>query len=181
MIKKDPALTAEAVISIELVERRIYLIRGQKVMLDADLSELYQVPTKRLNEAVKRNFSRFPEDFMFQLDADVAENLKSQIATSSFGHGGRRKLPHAFTEHGVAMLSSVMNSDRAVQMNILIIRAFIKMRDLLATHKDLATRMEKLESTQKHHGSAIAVVVDEIKKLKAAPVNPSKRRIGFKD
>lgn len=181
MLKKVRPAAAGMAIPIELVERRIYLIRGQKVMLDADLSELYQVPTKRLNEAVKRNSSRFPEDFMFQLDADEAENLRSQIATSSSGHGGRRNPPYAFTEHGVAMLSSVLKSDRAVQMNILIIRAFIKMRDLLATHKDLATRMERLEATQKHHGSAIAVVVDEIKKPKAAPANPTKRRIGFKD
>jgi hypothetical protein len=180
MVKRDPASAAIAAIPIELVERRIYLIRGQKVMPDADLSELYQVPTSRLNEAVKRNLSRFPEDFMFQLSGDEVESLISQIAISKKGRGGRRTLPYAFTEHGVAMLSSVSNSERAVQMNILIIRAFIKMRDLLATHKDLAGRMEKLEATQKHHGSAIAVVVDEIKKLKSAPASTSRRRIGFK-
>ncbi len=187
MSKKPPGSPAENLpVPVELIERRIYLIRGQKVMLDADLADLYQVPTKRLNEAVKRNQDRFPEDFMFQLTKEEAEslrsqivmsNLRSQIATSSYG--GRRFLPYAFTEHGVAMLSSVLNSQRAVQMNILIIRAFIKLRDMLATHKDLAARMEKLEATQKQHTSVITVVVDEIKKLKAAPPAPPKRRIGF--
>jgi phage regulator Rha-like protein len=171
---------------VELIERRIYLIRNQKVMLDVDLADLYQVPTKRLNEAVKRNQDRFPEDFMFQLTKEEAEslrsqfvisNLRSQIATSSYG--GRRYLPYAFTEHGVAMLSSVLNSARAVQMNILIIRAFIKLRDLLATHKDLAARMEKLEATQKKHGSVITILAEEIDHLKKPAPLPPKRRIGF--
>jgi phage regulator Rha-like protein len=171
---------------VELIERRIYLIRNQKVMLDVDLADLYQVPTKRLNEAVKRNQDRFPEDFMFQLTKEEAEslrsqfvisNLRSQFATSSYG--GRRYLPYAFTEHGVAMLSSVLNSARAVQMNILIIRAFIKLRDLLATHKDLAARMEKLEATQKKHGSVITILAEEIDHLKKPAPLPPKRRIGF--
>ena len=182
MLKKTQrsAAVENLPVPVELIERRIYLVRGQKVMLDADLAELYQVPTFRLNEAVKRKADRFPEDFMFQLTAVEAESLTSQIAMSKTGRGGRRTMPYAFTEHGVTMLSSVLNSDRAVQMNILIVRAFIQMRDLLATHKDLAARMEKLEATQKHHGSAIAIVVDEIKKLKTPPAKPPTRRIGFR-
>lgn len=149
-------------------------------MLDSDLADLYQVETKALNRAVQRNAERFPEDFMLQLTPEEAESLRYQIGTSKEGRGGRRYLPYAFTEHGVAMLSSVLRSSRAVQMNILIIRAFVKMREILATHKDLAARMEKLEGTQKQHASVITVVVDEIKKLKAAPQPPPKRRIGFK-
>ena len=115
-------------------------------MLDADLAELYQALTKNLNLAVRRNADRFPEDFMFQLTAEEGESLRFQFATSNVGRGGRRYLPHAFTEHGVAMLSSVLNSPRAVQMNILIIRTFVKLRELLATHKDLARKIEQLEA-----------------------------------
>src|SRR5690348_9652781 len=118
---KDP--TDLLPVPVEMIERRIYLIRGQKVMLDSDLAELYQVLTKNLNLAVRRNTNRFPTDFMFQLTKEEAESLRLQFATSNVGRGGRRYLPYAFTEHGVAMLSSVLNSERAVQMNILIIRA----------------------------------------------------------
>src|SRR5260370_28001097 len=117
-------------IPTQLIERRIYLIRGQKVMLDSDLAELYQVLTKNLNLAVRRNQHRFPEDFMFQLTKEETESLRLQFATPNEGRGGRRYLPYAFTELGVAMLSSVLNSERAVQMNILIIRAFVKLREL---------------------------------------------------
>jgi len=162
---------------VELVERRIYLIRGQKVMLDSDLAELYQVPTFRLNEAVKRNRNRFPEDFMFQLTAEEADSLTSQFAMSKpEGRGGRRTLPYAFTEHGVAMLSSVLNSDRAVQMNIVIIRVFVRMRELLSSHKALAEKIEKLERTQKQHGSILVAVVQDIQRLKNPPQT---RAIGF--
>lgn len=125
----------EVAVPLERIERRIYLIRDRKVMLDSNLAELYKVPTSRLNEAVKRNLSRFPGDFMFQLTVAEAESLISQIAMSKNGRGGRRTRPYAFTEHGVAMLSSVLSSDRAVQMNILIIRAFVKMRELLASQE----------------------------------------------
>lgn len=165
--------------AVALLERRIYLIRGHKVMLDTGLAELYQVPTFRLNEAVKRNRSRFPKDFMFRLNRKETESLTSQIAMSKNGRGGRRTLPYAFTEHGVAMLSSVLNSERAVQMNILIIRAFVKIRELLASHKDLATRVEKLESGQKDHASIITVLVEEIDDMKRLP-EPVKRPIGFR-
>src|SRR5579872_2412155 len=133
------AHSAVQIVPVELIERRIYLIRGCKVMLDSDLAALYEVPTKRINEAVRRNLDRFPPDFMFQLSPEEIEPiLRSQIATSSSGHGGRRRPPYAFTEHGVAMLSSVLSSKRAVALNILIIRAFVRLREYLATHQDLA-------------------------------------------
>src|SRR5579872_113705 len=148
------------------IERRIYLIRGKKVMIDVDIAELYQVPTKRLNEAVKRNIERFPEDFMFQLDKRELANWKSQIATSNPGAKmGLRKPPFAFTELGVAMLSSVLRSARAVQMNIRIMRAFVNLRELLATHKDLALKIETLEATQKDHAALFSVVIDDIQSL----------------
>ena len=145
-----PEELSQLPVPVELIERRIYLIRSQKVMADADLAELYQVPTFRLNEAVKRNRNRFPEDFMFQLTEEEAQSLTSQIAMSKpGGRGGRRTLPYAFSELGVAMLSSVLNSERAVQMNIVIMRAFVRMRELLGSHKALAEKIEKLERTQK--------------------------------
>ena len=153
----------------ELIDRRIYLIRGQKVMLDADLAEVYQVLTKNLNLAVRRNAERFPRDFMFQLTKKEGDCLRLQFATSNAvhaGRGGRRYLPNAFTELGVAMLSSVLNSARAIKMNIIIMRAFVRLREALATHKDLAQKIEHLESTQKKHASIIVAVVQEIGKLK---------------
>lgn len=165
----------------ETITRRIYLIRGQKVMIDSDLAELYQVPTKSLNLAVRRNIDRFPDDFMFQLNEEEFKNLRFQFETSSSGYGGRRYHPYVFTEHGVAMLSSVLKSPRAVQMNIVIIRAFVKLREILASSKELAHRLEQVEAKLQRHGSAIAVVVDEIKRLKQAPPTPPKRRIGFTD
>ena len=153
---------AEFVIPTGRITGLIYTIRVEKVMLDSDLAELYQVETKVLNQAVRRNLERFPGDFMFQLTREEFDNLRSQIVTSSSKYGGRRYLPYAFTEHGVAMLSSVLNSARAVRMNILIIRSFIQMRDLLATHKDLAMRMEALESNQNQHASVINQLAEEI-------------------
>ena len=185
---KTPAIGERLPVPVGLIERRIYLIRGHKVMLDADLAELYQVTTGNLNLAVRRNSDRFPEDFMFQLTAAEAESSRLQIATSNVGRGGRRYLPYAFTELGVAMLSSVLNSERAVQMNILIMRAFVKLRELLATHKDLARKIEKLEATQKDHAVMLALVVKDIETL-ATSVNKEfkklrkprgrKARIGF--
>ena len=178
MPKQKPPTTDLLPIPVELIARRIYRIRGEKVMLDSDLAELYQVPTYRLNEAVKRNRDRFPSDFMFQLTKQEGEALASQNAMSK-GRGGRRTFPYAFSEHGVAMLSSVLNSKRAVQMNILIIRAFVQIRELLATNKDLAARVEKLEAGQKEHASIIGILAEEIDELKLLP-EPPKRRIGFK-
>jgi hypothetical protein len=165
-------------VPVNLIERRIYLARGQKVMLDADLAEIYQVPTFRLNEAVKRNRNRFPGDFMFQLTSEEAEFLTSQFAMSNIGRGGRRTRPYAFTEHGVAMLSSVLKSDRAVRMNIVIVRAFVNLRELLAGSRDLARRVEQVETKLQRHGTAIGVLVDEIKKLKQTSAKPQPR-IGF--
>jgi phage regulator Rha-like protein len=166
-------------IPLELIERRIHSIRGHKVMLDSDLAAIYQVPTKRVNEAVKRNLPRFPQDFMLRLTAEEAISLRSQNAASNQTRGGRRHLPYAFTEHGVAMLSSVLTGERAVQMNILIVRAFIQLRDTLASHRDLAARMDKVEVTQKQHTSVIGAVVDEIKRLQTPSAVTPKRRIGF--
>ena len=177
--KKEPHAAEQLPVPVELIERRIYLIRGQKIMLDTDLAGLYQVLTKNLNLAVRRNAKRFPEDFMFQLTDEETESLRLQFATSNVGRGGRRYRPYAFTEHGVAMLSAVLGSDRAVQMSILIIRAFVKIRELLASHKDLATRVEKLEAGQKKHISVITLLAEEIDKLKKLPDSP-KPRIGFK-
>jgi phage regulator Rha-like protein len=169
---------AVQLIPVEIIERRIYLIRACKVMLDSDLAALYEVPTKRPNEAVRRNLDRFPEDFMFQLTEEELENLRSQIATSSSNHGGRRFQPYAFTEHGVAMLSSVLSSKRAVALNILIIRAFVRLRGYLATHQDLARKLEDVERTQQEHGAQIRQIYDCIDRLMEPP-EPSKRRIGF--
>ena len=169
-----------SLIPIESIERQIYLIRGEKVMLDSNLAALYQVETKAFNQAVRRNLSRFPEDFMFQLTEKEAATLRSQFVTLEKGRGHYSKYaPLAFTEHGVTMLSAVLNSQRAVQMSIVIVRAFVKLREMLASHKDLATRMEKLEATQKRHTSVITLLAEEIDKMKRLPPEPPKGRIGF--
>jgi len=160
-----------AVIPIERIASRIYLIRGEKVMLDNDLAELYGVPTSRLNEQFKRNRDRFPEDFAFQLTKDEFDSLMSQIAISKPGRGGRRKLPWVFTEHGVAMLSSVLRSKRAVQVNINIVRTFIRLREILATHQDVARKV-------KEHDRQIAMLFSAVEKLLALP-EPKKNPIGY--
>ncbi len=172
-----PKALVRLTLPAQALQQRIYVIRGQKVMLDVDLAELYQVPTKRLNEQVRRNRSRFPSDFMMKLTAAEWENLKSQFATSSWG--GRRTLPYAFTEHGVAMLSAVLNSARAVKMSVQIIRAFVKLREFLAAHKELAERLSVVESVQKEQASVIGLLAEEIDELKQPDVIPPKRRIGF--
>ncbi len=161
-----------------MIERRIYLIRGHKVMLDSDLAALYQVPTKSLNLAVRRNAQRFPEDFMFQLTGKESESLRFQFETSKTGRGGRRYLPHAFTEHGVAMLSSVLRSSQAIQMNILVIRAFVRLREIISTHKDLTRKMQDLERKQQTQGAQIAAIYGIVKKLMAPPKS-RRRPIGF--
>ncbi|HEX4593218.1 MAG TPA: ORF6N domain-containing protein [Bryobacteraceae bacterium] len=158
------------------VERHIFVIRGHKVMVDSDLAELYRVPTKVFNQAVKRNLKRFPSDFMFRLSRKEMEILRSQIVTSSWG--GRRNSPYAFTEQGVAMLSSVLNSERAVQVNIAIMRAFVKLREILATHRELAEKIEDLEKKYRQHDTKIQAVFDAIRQLLQPPVSP-RRRIGF--
>jgi hypothetical protein len=163
-------------VPIEGIERRICLIRGEKVMLDADLAVLYQVETKTLNRAVRRNPDRFPDDLMIRLTKEELENLRCQIGTSSWG--GRRYQPYAFTEHGVAMLSSVLNSKRAVQVNLQIIRAFIALRETVSTHRDLARKIEDLQRQQKEHGDKLGAVYSIVKSLIEAPAK-QKPRMGF--
>jgi hypothetical protein len=159
----------------ERVEQSILLIRGHKVMLDAGLAKLYGVETRVLVQAVNRNLQRFPDDFMFQLSQEEARFLTSQIVISKRGRGGRRHLPYVFTEQGVAMLSSVLNSSKAIQVNIEIIRAFVRLRQLIATHKDLARKLDALE---KKYDSQFRVVFDAIRQLMAPP-EPKKRKMGF--
>jgi len=168
-----------SIVPVELIERRIYLIRGQKVMLDTHLAELYSVTTFNLNKAVKRNLDRFPADFMFQLSKDEAAALRFQIGMSkSAGRGGRRYLPYTFTEHGVAMLSSVLRSKRAVQINIAIVRAFVRLREILATHKELAAELAELKRTQQKQGTQIVAIFQILDKLLEPPPEP-RRQIGF--
>jgi hypothetical protein len=160
----------------EVVERGIYLIRGVKVMLDSDLARLYGVTTGNLNLAVRRNAGRFPPDFMFQLTEEELRNLILQSARASWG--GRRQLPFAFTEHGVAMLSAVLRSRRAVEMSILVVRAFVKLREMVASNRELGARIEKIESSQREHASVINILAEEIDMMKMLPPSPAKR-IGF--
>ena len=164
----------------ERIEQRIFVIRGQKVMLDRDLAELYRVPTKRLNEQVKRNIKRFPKDFMFQLSSKEFENWKSQFATSNSDRMGLRRAPYAFTEQGVAMLSSVLNSERAIHVNIAIMRAFVKIRQFLSTHKELSKKLEELEKKTAKHDVEIQAIFDAIKQLISQPKPKRKTQIGFR-
>lgn len=156
------------------IERSILLLREHKIMLDADLADLYGVPTKALVQAVKRNLDRFPDDFMFQLTREEFNDLRSQAVTSRWG--GRRYPPYAFTEQGVAMLSSVLRSQRAVAVNIEIMRAFVRLRRMLASHEDLARKLADLERKYDHQ---FKVVFDAIRQLMAPPSDPPKRSIGF--
>lgn len=160
---------------VHSIEHRIFIIRGFRVLLDFDLAVLYGVPTKRLKEQVRRNLSRFPADFMFVLNADEFRILRSQIASSSMAHGGRRYQPFAFTEQGVAMLSSILTSTRAVSVNIEIMRAFVRLRHLIESNKDMARRIDELE---KKYDERFAVVFRAIKQLMEPPEKP-KKRIGY--
>jgi hypothetical protein len=161
----------------EAIVNRIYVIRGQKVMLDEDLAELYQVATGRLNEQVKRNIDRFPADFMFQLTEEEFGNLKSQNATSSWG--GRRKLPSAFTEHGVLMLSSVLNSGIAISVNIQIMRIYTKMREMLLANQEILLKLEQLERQEVQNSEDIQMIFAALKELLNPPAEPGPR-IGFR-
>ena len=176
-MKKEASL-----VPLELVERKIYLIRGMKVMLDSDLAELYQVKTRTLNQAVKRNMERFPSDFMFQLNTkEISAVLRSRSQIVTLKRGQNIKyLPYAFTEQGVAMLSAVLKSERAVQMSIIIVRAFIKLREMLATHKNLVREFEKMKKTQKNHGQHIVNILNVISQLLTPPTEPPKEPISFK-
>ncbi|RJQ48519.1 MAG: ORF6N domain-containing protein [Gammaproteobacteria bacterium] len=162
---------------MERIKQAIFLIRGHKVMLDSDLADLYEVEIKALNQAVKRNIGRFPDDFMFQLTAEEATRLRSQIVTLKTGRGEHRKyLPYAFTEQGVAMLSSVLHSDRAIHVNIEIMRAFVRLRQMLASNVDLARKLVALE---KKYDAQFKAVFDAIREL-MTPSEPKKKRpIGF--
>jgi hypothetical protein len=179
------------------IESLILSLRSQKVILDADLAALYGVPTKRLNEQVKRNADRFPEDFMFQLTAPEFENLKSQFATSSLpatkdqgvapnwsqfataSHGGRRKLPFAFTEHGAIMAATILNSPEAVAMSVFVVRAFMQMREQLAANAAILKRLAEIDRTLLEHDSALRSIWSKLQPLLAPPPDPPKRRIGF--
>lgn len=175
------------VVPDERIEQRIYLIRGQKVMLDRDLAKLYGVSTKALNQAVRRHQKRFPEDFMFQLSWEEAriwwshvmsERLRSHIVTLKRGQHIKFR-PRAFTEHGILMLSSVLNSEWAIQVNIAIMRAFVKLRQTLALHKELAKKLAELERNVIHHDAQIQSIFDAIRSLTAPPAKPQ-RKIGFR-
>ena len=169
-----------ALIPSEVIENKILFIRGKKVMIDRNLAELYSVSTKRLNEQVKRNPKRFPEDFMFQLTLEEARVSRSQFATLKQGKN-IKYLPYAFTEQGVAMLSSVLNSDRAIEVNVQIIRVFVRLRELMITHKELARKIEELEAKFRKHDENFVVVFAAIKKLLEPPREPKKKKlpIGF--
>lgn len=158
------------------IRDHILVIRGQRVMLDQDLAELYGVETRRLNEQIKRNLDRFPPDFMFQLTANEWANLKSQSATSSWG--GRRTTPYAFTEHGAVMAASVLNSPEAVEASVFVVRAFIAMRDTLASSQALARKLLELEHKVGGHDETIEALISAIRKLMESP-EPKKRKIGF--
>lgn len=162
--------------TLEKIERRVFLIRGHRVMLSTDLADLYAVEPRVLVQAVKRNRERFPADFMFQLTEQEFDRLKSQIVTSSWG-GLRRAFPYAFTEQGVAMLSSVLRSKRAIQVNIAIMRAFVRLREMIGSNKALARRLNELE---KKYDAQFRVVFDAIRELMAEPATTKSRRIGFK-
>jgi hypothetical protein len=168
------------IIPSEFIERRIFIIRERKVMLDSHLAELYQVRTSDLNKAVKRNYSRFPEDFLFQLTKAEVDSLRFQFGTSKIGRGGNRYLSYAFTEQGVAMLSSILHSDRAVAVNIAIMRTFVRLRQLLASNKELA---EKVGEMEKKYDKQFKIVFDVLKQLMGPPSpeedESDKNPIGF--
>jgi len=176
-VKPKPPVS-QKLISRESVEQRIFLIRGQKIILDADLAQLYSVTTKRLNEQVKRNRNRFPDDFMFRLSSEEGKSilaLRSQIATLKRGHH-LKYAPYAFTEHGALMVANVLNSPVAVRASIQVVRAFVRLRDIMATHKDLVRKLEQMEQK---YDRKFKVVFDAIRELMVPPIPSSKRRIGF--
>ena len=168
--------TEETELAIEQIGSRILTVRGQNVMVDSDLAELYGVETKTLNRSVSRNLDRFPEDFMFSLTAEEVQSLRYQFGTSNTGRGGRRTLPYAFTEQGVAMLSSVLRSERAVAVNIAIMRAFVGLRRMLLSHQELAWKLVEMESK---YDAQFQAVFDAIRQLIETPPTPE-RRMGFR-
>ena len=173
----------QSILLEETIMNKIYLVRGEKVMFDSDLADLYGVETKRLNEQVKRNIERFPDDFMFQLSQEEFKILKSQIATS--GWGGRRTLPYVFTEHGVLMLSSVLNSDLAIKVNIQIMRVYTKIRNMLTNHKELLLKFEELQIKLADHDDKFMLLFEYIKQFEKAKQEEleqkNRSKIGFKN
>ena len=176
MDSKNESVYGAGIIPEERIERKIYLIRGKKVMLDRDLAALYQVETRVLNQAVSRNRERFPEDFMFSLNREEIMNLSQIVISSGIKHAPN---VNVFTEQGVAMLSSVLRSKRAIQVNIQIMRVFTKLRELMISHKDLARKIEQLEEKFRKHDEQFVIVFDAIKKILQSPVEPKKKPIGF--
>jgi len=178
--KRNKMKKEKALIPYETIEQKIYLIRGKKIMLDMDLALLYGVETKAMNRAVKRNMDRFPMDFMFQLNAQEFENLRYQFGTSSYG--GRRYLPYVFTEQGVAMLSGILNSKRAIEVNVQIIRTFVKLREMIISNKELRIKMEDME---RKYDKRFKVVFDTLRSLiennKKEILIEKKEAIGFKN
>jgi hypothetical protein len=165
-------------IPVEMIERKIYLIRGQRVMMSMHLAELYGVETRALNQAVKRNIHRFPEDFMFQINESEAEQLVSQNVIPHKKYFGG-SLPYAFTEQGVAMLSSVLNSEQAIKINIAVMRAFVKLREMISMNKELAHKLEQLERKIEKHDEEIKAIFSAIRQL-MMPTEPKKKKIGFR-
>ena len=176
-MKRSQEQSETVSITKEQIVKRIFLLRGQKVILDMDLAELYGVTTKRLNEQVKRNLQRFPEDFLFQLSPEEHNLLRSQSATSK-GKGGRRYLPYAFTEHGALMVAAVLNTPRAVEISIYVVRAFVQLRELLASNQQLANKLDELERKLVTHDKAITEIVQAIRLLMEPP-ETKQRPIGF--
>ena len=169
----------EAITDGQGIESKILTIRGVKVIIDRDLAELYGVETRAFNQAVKRNIERFPSDFMFQLGREELAGLMSQIVISSSSHGGVRKLPYVFTEHGAIMAASILNSRRAVEMSVQVVRAFVRMRQMLSTVKALSGKLEELETRLDIHDDEIGTIMKAIRQLMAPAPAPSKKKIGF--
>lgn len=173
---KEKVMTKD---SVTPVEGKILTIRGQRVILDADLAKLYGVETKRLNEQVRRNSDRFPDDFAFVLTRQEVANLKSQIATSSLAHGGKRKQPTAFTEHGALMAANLLRSPKAVEMSVFVVRAFVKIRENLSATRELARRLAEVEKQLLVHDTALIDLYEQIRPLLLPPPDPPKKQIGF--
>jgi len=166
-------------LTLKPIESQIFLVRGQKVLIDADLAALYGVEVRALNQAVSRNKNRFPADFVFRLNAKENSNLRSQIVISRSNHGGRRHLPYVFTEHGAIMAATVLNSQRAVEMSLFVVRAFVRLRETLAAHRALAVKLAELEQRLETHDAEINEIIDTIRALTALPEKP-RRQIGFR-
>ena len=181
MVTKRAVTLPAPPLSIEDIAQRILIVRGRRVLLDADLAAFYGETTKRFNEQVKRNLARFPADFMFQLNEAEFANLRSQFATSSLmgaGHGGRRYAPLAFTEHGAIQAATILNSPRATEISVHVVRAFIELRNLVTGNKELAAKMKRIEHKLDSHDQAISGLIESVRDLLAPPI-PAKQPIGF--